>query len=102
MLLEYDIDPQFPEEVMEQAQRTPSRVSPKEKEGRRDCTGKMIITIDGEDSKDLDDAVCVRKIAGGYRLAAFILRTFPTMFRRTVRLIRKRSNVERPPMSSTV
>ena len=72
VLLEYDIDPQFPQEVMEQAQRTPSRVSPKEKEGRRDCTGKMIITIDGEDSKDLDDAVCVEKIAGGYRLGVHI------------------------------
>lgn len=101
VLLEYDIDPQFPEEVMEQAQRTPSRVSPKEKEGRRDCTGKMIITIDGEDSKDLDDAVALRRLPAviGW---AFISRMFPTMFRRTVRLIRKRSNVARPPMSSTV
>ncbi|WP_448910127.1 ribonuclease R [Holdemania massiliensis] len=72
VLLEYDIDPQFPEEVMEQAQKTPARVTPKDKEGRRDCTAKTIITIDGEDSKDLDDAVCVEKIDGGYRLGVHI------------------------------
>ncbi len=72
ILLEYDIDPQFPDEVMEQAQKMPTRVCARDKAGRRDLTAETIITIDGEDSKDLDDAVSVEKTAEGYRLGVHI------------------------------
>lgn len=72
VLLEYDIDPQFPEAVVREAEATPSEVLEDEKRGRRDLTDRQIITIDGEDSKDLDDAVSIEKAAQGYRLGVHI------------------------------
>lgn len=48
---------EFPEGVKSEAANAPEQVSEKDKAGRRDLTGHTIITIDGSDAKDLDDAV---------------------------------------------
>lgn len=57
----------FPEDVMEEAMNTPEEIDPSEiaKQGRRDLRDKVIVTIDGEDAKDLDDAVNVERLPNG-------------------------------------
>lgn len=55
----------FSPAALRQAQATDSAVLPAEMEGRTDFRGDNIITIDGEDARDLDDAICVKKQADG-------------------------------------
>ena len=63
----------FPQEVLAEATETPDRVRPQDWEGRRDLTGIPLVTIDGEDARDFDDAVFVEKLPGrGYRLVVAI------------------------------
>ena len=63
----------FPEEVLEEAAATPDRVRKEDWHGRRDLTGIRLVTIDGEDARDFDDAVFVEKLPGrGYRLVVAI------------------------------
>lgn len=69
----FGIPEEFPQAAVEQAEATDTEVLPREIEGRRDFRGDLVITIDGEDAKDLDDAVCVtRRAGGGYRLCVHI------------------------------
>ncbi|MDQ0216234.1 ribonuclease R [Oikeobacillus pervagus] len=64
---------EFPEEVMNQANQTPETIEEKELEHRRDLRGETIVTIDGADAKDLDDAVTVEKLDNGhYKLGVHI------------------------------
>ncbi len=53
----YDLPVEFPERVMNQAQRANQPVSAADREGRTDLRHIAMVTIDGEDAKDLDDAV---------------------------------------------
>lgn len=55
----------FPDEVLEEADQVPDQISEKDLIGRRDLRDQMIVTIDGADAKDLDDAVTVRKLSNG-------------------------------------
>lgn len=57
----------FPEEVMEEALAAPDVIEEAEiaASGRRDLREKVIVTIDGEDAKDLDDAVHIEKLPNG-------------------------------------
>ena len=57
----YDIPSEFPERVMNQAARTADFVSAADMEGRKDLRDVMMVTIDGEDAKDLDDAVSLTR-----------------------------------------
>ena len=61
ILLEKGIDPEFPEEVLDEANSISQNVLESEKEGRTDLTKDITITIDGDDSKDFDDAVSIVK-----------------------------------------
>ena len=72
LLYEYGIDPQFPKDVMREVTKISDYVREEDKENRRDLTDMTIITIDGADSRDLDDAVSVIKTADGYRLGVHI------------------------------
>ncbi|WP_416147145.1 ribonuclease R [Salipaludibacillus sp. HK11] len=64
---------EFPEEAVEHANQVPDEISPEEIEGRRDLRDETIVTIDGADAKDLDDAVQVKKLENGnYLLAVHI------------------------------
>jgi len=75
---QYGLSPVFPEAVLEEAERYP--VSPTEEEitsaiasGRRDLRTLLTITMDGEDAKDLDDAISIEKLPGkGYKLYVHI------------------------------
>ncbi|MCI4127103.1 ribonuclease R [Bacillus haynesii] len=63
----------FPTEAMEQAGNTPDTIDEKDLEGRRDLRDQTIVTIDGADAKDLDDAVTVTKLKNGhYKLGVHI------------------------------
>ena len=73
ILYKHDIPPEFPEEVVAAAQRVPDEISPADLEGRRDLRHETIVTIDGADAKDLDDAVTVTKnVDGTYKLGVHI------------------------------
>ncbi|MBU8914624.1 ribonuclease R [Bacillus sp. FJAT-29953] len=63
----------FPEEVLQQANETPDTIDESELENRRDLRGETIVTIDGADAKDLDDAVTVTRLENGnYKLGVHI------------------------------
>ncbi|CAM4292291.1 ribonuclease R [Paenibacillus alkaliterrae] len=57
----------FPDEVMAEAEAAPDSITDEEivQQGRRDLRGEVIVTIDGEDAKDLDDAVHVKRLENG-------------------------------------
>jgi len=64
---------QFPEEVVAHANNVPDTISEEDLKGRRDLRDQMIVTIDGADAKDLDDAVTVTKLENGnYKLGVHI------------------------------
>lgn len=65
LIREYDLPYEFPEAVLEQARDIKQQVSEIEIKNRLDLRGEEIFTIDGEDAKDLDDAVQVKKTEGG-------------------------------------
>jgi len=56
---------QFPDEVMAEASAVPETIAPEDLIGRRDLRDQVIVTIDGADAKDLDDAVTVEKLPNG-------------------------------------
>ncbi|MFD1038810.1 ribonuclease R [Virgibacillus byunsanensis] len=63
----------FPDEVLDQAASTPESISETEIQNRRDLRDETIVTIDGADAKDLDDAVTVQKLDNGnYKLGVYI------------------------------
>lgn len=62
----YHLPEQFPEEVMEQAASIPEQVQPAEYDGRKDIRSWPTVTIDGEEAKDLDDAITIRKKTDGH------------------------------------
>ncbi len=71
-ILKHNIDPLFPPLVLHEANQFKG-VTKEEFEGRRDLTNEKIITIDGDDSKDFDDAVIVKKLENGnYHLGVHI------------------------------
>lgn len=72
ILLEKGIRPDFSENVMKEVQKLPETISEEEKKQRTDLTNLLTITIDGEDAKDLDDAISIEKIDKGYRLYVHI------------------------------
>ncbi len=63
----------FPPEVKAAAQQVPDSIIADDLVGRRDLRSKILVTIDGEDAKDLDDAVSVEKLPHGrYKLGVHI------------------------------
>lgn len=68
----YDLPVEFPDMVMRQAERTPEEPDAKDYAGRKDLRDWMTVTIDGDDAKDLDDAITLRKTEDGYELGVHI------------------------------
>ena len=68
----YDLPCEFPEKVMNQAERIPDHISEADMAGRKDIRDWQMVTIDGEDSKDLDDAVSLIKKGDRYVLGVHI------------------------------
>lgn len=73
IIKEYDLPTEFPDEVLNEAANIPEEVPEEDKTGRADYRNVQMVTIDGEDAKDLDDAVSVERVEGGnYRLGVYI------------------------------
>lgn len=66
---EYNIPVDFPDEVLEEVKKLPKEVTTKDLLGRKDLRDKMFLTIDCDNTKDRDDAICIEKTSNGnYRL----------------------------------
>ena len=73
LIKEYNLPYKFPEPVLEEAKKINERISKKDIPNRLDLRNEEIFTIDGEDAKDLDDAIYVKKLPGGtYELGVHI------------------------------
>ena len=68
----FGIPSEFPEKVMKQAQRVPDHVLDADRDGRLDLRHLQTVTIDGEDAKDLDDAISLTKERDIYHLGVHI------------------------------
>lgn len=68
----YELPTEFSEKIMHQAERVASEVSEADMAGRRDLRNVQMVTIDGEDAKDLDDAVSLTKDGTQYQLGVHI------------------------------
>ncbi len=68
----YDIEPDFSAETKEELLSLPEEVSPADLIGRRNLTDKMIFTIDGAHTKDIDDAISLEKDGSNYILGVHI------------------------------
>lgn len=69
----YELPVEFPEEVYQEIENVELEINEKEMMGREDLRNVLTITIDGEDSKDLDDAVSLTKLDNGnYELGVHI------------------------------
>lgn len=60
-----EIDIEFPEDVLAEANQVPDEIEESTIGSRRDLRDEMLITIDGESAKDLDDAVSVKQLPNG-------------------------------------
>ncbi len=68
----HSIESQFSEAVLNELKSIPDEVCDNDLQGRRDLTGEMIFTIDGDDTKDIDDAISVTKEEKSYILGVHI------------------------------
>ncbi len=68
----FDLPQEFTEKVINQASRAAKEVSEADREGRTDLRDVPMVTIDGEDAKDLDDAVSLSREGENYRLGVHI------------------------------
>jgi len=72
-ILRHDLPQEFPPEVLHQANLFPPDVLPQDREGREDLRALPLVTIDGEDARDFDDAVYAERLrGGGWRLVVAI------------------------------
>jgi ribonuclease R len=69
---DYELPIEFPEKVLNQAVRVAQPVSEADMAGRKDIRDWQMVTIDGEDAKDLDDAVSLTMDGENYRLGVHI------------------------------
>lgn len=68
----YDLPIEFPEKVLNQAERVAKPVTGADMAGRKDVRDWQTVTIDGEDAKDLDDAITLTKEGDNYILGVHI------------------------------
>lgn len=68
----YDLPTEFPEKVLRQAENVGKPVTTADMAGRKDIREWQMVTIDGEDAKDLDDAITLTREGENYRLGVHI------------------------------
>ncbi len=61
----FELSDTFSAEALAEANETSSHITPQEREGRRDFRSWRTVTIDGEDARDFDDAVSIKKLKNG-------------------------------------
>ncbi len=67
----YEFSVDFPQKVLDEGEKA-DKIEEKDLEGRLNLTDRLVITIDGEDTKDIDDAVSLQKTKDGYILGVHI------------------------------
>ncbi len=72
IVYKYEINDTFSDAVMEETEKIPTEVLSNEFTNRRDLRDKVIFTIDGDDTKDIDDAISVEKKGDNYILGVHI------------------------------
>ncbi len=72
IVYKYDINTSFPLDVEEEVKSLPMEVREEDLKGRRDLREKKIFTIDGDDTKDIDDAISIKKEGNIYTLGVHI------------------------------
>lgn len=72
ILLDHEINPEFTDDVMAEAESVAQPIQEKDIIGRRDLRDILTITIDGDDSKDFDDAISITPIKDGWNLKVSI------------------------------
>ena len=72
IVMDFGIETEFSDKVLNQAVRVGKDVSPADCEGRMDLRDWQMVTIDGEDAKDLDDAVSLTREGDNYKLGVHI------------------------------
>ena len=73
IIYKYNIDIDFSEETKKQLESIPMEVKDSDLKGRRDLRNQVIFTIDGDDTKDIDDAISIEKLKNGnYKLGVHI------------------------------
>ena len=68
----YGLPEEFPRAVMEEIKSIPEKADSSDIGGRKDLRGLLTVTIDGEEAKDLDDAISIERAGDGYRLGVHI------------------------------
>ena len=69
IIMQYDLPTEFPEDVYREIESIAENIDNEDKSDREDLRDVVMVTIDGEDAKDLDDAVSVEKLENGnYKL----------------------------------
>ena len=68
----YDLPMEFSQKIMKQVENVSNEVSEADMNGRMDCRDWQTVTIDGEDAKDLDDAITLTKEGNLYKLGVHI------------------------------
>ena len=63
VLRQYDLPLHFPKIVLQEARAIGSQVRPEELAGRTDCRRDQVVTIDPDDAKDFDDAICLQRLS---------------------------------------
>ncbi len=66
IIYKYNINTVFPDEVKEEVSQMPMEVLPYDLKGRRDLRDWEIFTIDGDDTKDIDDAISIKRLPNGH------------------------------------
>ena len=73
IIYKYGINTVFSDEVVDELRKMPNNVLEEDKIGRRDLTNEVIFTIDGADTKDIDDAISLKILSNGnYQLGVHI------------------------------
>jgi ribonuclease R len=72
IIRKFHLPAEFPKEVLNQAERIPDKINPRQLEGREDLRKEFIVTIDPDDARDFDDAIQVEKNKNGWRLGVHI------------------------------
>lgn len=72
VIMAYNLPVEFPDEVMDQVETVQDEISDQDMEGRKDIRNLQTVTIDGEDAKDLDDAITLTKEGSIYHLGVHI------------------------------
>ena len=66
IIYKYNINVDFPDDVKYEVSEMPMEVNESDCKGRRDLRNEMIFTIDGDDTKDIDDAISIRRLPNGH------------------------------------